>query len=115
LVALILGGELAITCKIGDGSFCQDFLLPFFLAGGNSLGWFIVKSLGGVRVSGSATIQQTVQKWFKEVDFSSEPWEPAGLLLNLNCHEAPLEALHHWFKFRFYVLRSITPLSIRLF
>ena len=30
MVALILGGELAITGKIGDGSFCQDFLLPFF-------------------------------------------------------------------------------------
>jgi len=40
--------------------------------------------LGEVRVSGSATIQQTVQKRFKDVDSLSEPWEPAESLLNLN-------------------------------
>ena len=30
MVALILGDELAITGKIGDGSFCLKFFLPFF-------------------------------------------------------------------------------------
>ena len=48
-------------------------------------------------------------KRFKVVDFSSKPWEPAESLQNLNRREAPPEALHRRFKFRFYLLRTIAP------
>jgi len=64
----------------------------------------VLDSIRGVRVSGSAMIQQTVYRQFKKTKFSSEPWELTESLLNLNRCEVSLEALHHRFKSRFSLL-----------
>jgi len=61
---------------------------------------FLLRIIGGVRVSGSVMIQQTVQKRPKEADFPSKPWEPTGCFTMVQV---------------LVVLCSITPLSIRLF
>ena len=76
----------------------------------------VLDSIRGVRVSGSAMIQHTVYRRFKETNFSPEPWELAEPLLNLNRREAPLEALHQppiqiSVHPPSYLLHTITPLS----
>jgi hypothetical protein len=50
----------------------------------------------------SANSLQTVQ----QTNFSSELWELAESLLNLNHCEMPLEVLHHQFKFWFSLLHT---------